>query len=59
VPPYFDPLAHAYHRYAQITDDLYRPFLLAAVPDLAGRPGSWSGRPGRRLVPVHYSPIAS
>lgn len=39
APP-FDPLAELYERYAQVTDDLYRPWLSAAIPDRSADPTS-------------------
>jgi ubiquinone/menaquinone biosynthesis C-methylase UbiE len=40
VTAFFDPLAELYARYAEITDDLCRPWLRSAIPDLAGVEGS-------------------
>jgi SAM-dependent methyltransferase len=45
--PLFDPIAELYERYAEINDSVYRPYLVRALPDLAGRGidlGCGSGR---------------
>jgi SAM-dependent methyltransferase len=45
--PLFDPIAELYERYAEINDDVYRPYLRGALPPHAGRGvdlGCGSGR---------------
>ena len=46
-PALFDPLAELYERYAEINDEIYRPYLVRSLPDSGGRGvdlGCGSGR---------------